>query len=81
MKILSGETGFMAISDYFGYAKMPMIRRIDKVDNEIPIWFIYGSRSWIDPSSGFLSIYLRQNSVYTSVKVKIFIHYYYSYFL
>jgi len=65
----SGETGFMAMADYHGYAKMPMIRRINKVDNNIPIWFIYGSRSWVDPAAGFLSIYLRQNSVYTSVKL------------
>ena len=59
----------MTMCEHFGFAKNPMIRRIDKIDNEIPIWFIYGSRSWIDPSAGFSSIYLRQNSVSTSVKL------------
>jgi hypothetical protein len=46
-----------------------MIRRIDKVSNNIPIWFVYGSRSWVDYSSGYVSITLRQNSILTSVKV------------
>ena len=46
-----------------------MIKRIEKVDNNIPIWFIYGSRSWIDSSAGFSSMYLRQGSILTSVKV------------
>lgn len=46
-----------------------MIRRIDKVNDNIPIWFIYGGRSWIDNASGFESINLRQNSVSTTVKL------------
>lgn len=50
-----------------------MIKRIDKVANNIPIWFIYGSRSWIDPSSGFLAMVNRQDSVFTSVKVRKFV--------
>lgn len=65
----SGEAGFRAISEYFGYAKNPMIKRIDKVDNNIPIWFIYGSRSWIDSAAGFTSMYIRQGSILTSVKL------------
>ncbi|RNA25617.1 1-acylglycerol-3-phosphate O-acyltransferase ABHD5-like isoform X4, partial [Brachionus plicatilis] len=65
----SGEAGFRAIAEYFGYAKNPMIHRIDKVSDNIPIWFIYGSRSWVDSEPGFASISLRQNSVSTSVKL------------
>ena len=61
----------MHMAENFGFAKSPMIRRIDRVDPSIPIWFIYGSRSWIDPASGFSSIYLRANSVHTSVKIII----------
>jgi abhydrolase domain-containing protein 4 len=56
----TGEAGFRAIAEYFGYAKNPMIRRIEKVKFSIPIWFIYGSRSWIDSSPGFAAIYIRQ---------------------
>ncbi|CAF0776794.1 unnamed protein product [Brachionus calyciflorus] len=65
----SGEAGFRAIAEYFGFAKNPMIQRINKVSDNIPIWFVYGSRSWIDSEAGFTSINLRQNSVSTSVKL------------
>lgn len=65
----SGEAGFRAISEYFGFAKNPMIHRINKVSDNIPIWFVYGSRSWVDSEAGFTSITLRQNSVSTSVKL------------
>lgn len=57
----SGEAGFRSISKYFGFAKNPMIRRIDKVKSHIPVWFIYGSRSWIDCTAGYSAIYLRQS--------------------
>lgn len=48
-----------------------MIRRIATVDSGIPVWFIYGGRSWIDHTAGFTSIHLRQNAISTSVKVII----------
>lgn len=59
----SGESGFRAISKYFGFAKNPMIRRIDKIKSHIPIWFVYGSRSWIDCTAGYSAVYLRQSNV------------------
>ena len=64
-----------------GFAKNPMIRRIPNIDNNIPVWFIYGGRSWIDHTSGFNSIHLRQNAIATTVKVfflqfiNLFIHF------
>ena len=36
----------------YGWARHPMIYRIGSVDKNIPITMIYGSRSWIDHSSG-----------------------------
>jgi hypothetical protein len=57
----SGEAGFQSIARYFGFAKNPMIRRIDKVKAGMPIWFIYGSRSWIDCTAGYSAVYLRQS--------------------
>jgi hypothetical protein len=66
----SGEYGFKAIAEVFGFAKNPMIRRIQNVDDNIPVWFIYGGRSWIDHTPGFTSIHLRQNSISTTVKVR-----------
>lgn len=35
----------------FGWAKNPMVNRIDKLDQNIPITLCYGSRSWIDHSA------------------------------
>jgi hypothetical protein len=55
----SGEEGFRSMSKYHGYAKDPMIERIDKVRPNIPIWFIYGSRTWIDYTSAYSCIWLR----------------------
>ncbi|XP_011177916.2 (Lyso)-N-acylphosphatidylethanolamine lipase isoform X2 [Zeugodacus cucurbitae] len=48
----SGESAFHTMMASFGWAKYPMIHRIKNVRDDIPITFIYGSRSWIDSSSG-----------------------------
>lgn len=48
----SGESAFHTMMESFGWAKHPMINRIKDVRSDIPITFIYGSRSWIDSSSG-----------------------------
>ncbi|KAH8308963.1 hypothetical protein KR059_004515 [Drosophila kikkawai] len=48
----SGESAFHTMMQSFGWAKHPMIHRIKDVRRDIPITFIYGSRSWIDSSSG-----------------------------
>ncbi|EDW89242.1 (Lyso)-N-acylphosphatidylethanolamine lipase isoform X1 [Drosophila yakuba] len=48
----SGESAFHTMMQSFGWAKHPMIHRIKDVRSNIPITFIYGSRSWIDSSSG-----------------------------
>lgn len=62
----SGEAGFKAISSYFGFAKNPMIKRIERVKPHIPVWFIYGSRSWIDCTAGYSAVYLRQSNSETA---------------
>ncbi|XP_041031346.1 (Lyso)-N-acylphosphatidylethanolamine lipase isoform X2 [Carcharodon carcharias] len=48
----SGEAAFKVLSESFGWAKRPMLGRIHLIPKEIPITMIYGSRSWIEPSSG-----------------------------
>uniref|UniRef100_T1GLU3 AB hydrolase-1 domain-containing protein n=1 Tax=Megaselia scalaris TaxID=36166 RepID=T1GLU3_MEGSC len=48
----SGESAFHSMMESFGWAKNPMINRIHEVRKDIPMTFIYGSRSWIDSSSG-----------------------------
>ena len=65
----SGEDGFRSISEQYGFAKNPMIKRIEKVSANIPIWFIYGSRSWVDCKPGFSAKYIRNRFAYVSVKI------------
>lgn len=52
----------------FGWANRPMIERISQLRQDIPITFIYGSRSWIDSSSGAQTTALRGNS-YVKIEV------------
>uniref|UniRef100_UPI0037E9046D 1-acylglycerol-3-phosphate O-acyltransferase ABHD5-like n=1 Tax=Semicossyphus pulcher TaxID=241346 RepID=UPI0037E9046D len=49
----SGETAFRNMTIPYGWAKRPMLERIGQVQADIPISFIYGSRSSIDCDSGF----------------------------
>lgn len=36
----------------FGWAKSPIMNRIHELEKEIPITFLYGSRSWVDNANG-----------------------------
>ncbi|XP_049891487.1 1-acylglycerol-3-phosphate O-acyltransferase ABHD5-like isoform X6 [Epinephelus moara] len=49
----SGETAFKNMTIPYGWAKRPMLERIGQVRADIPISFIYGSRSSIDSDSGY----------------------------
>ncbi|XP_013874177.1 1-acylglycerol-3-phosphate O-acyltransferase ABHD5 isoform X1 [Austrofundulus limnaeus] len=49
----SGETAFKNMTIPYGWAKRPMLERIHQVRADIPISFIYGSRSSIDSNSGY----------------------------
>lgn len=59
----TGESAFHNMMQGFGWAKHPMIHRIKDVRHDIPITFIYGSRSWIDSSSGEKIKSLRATSI------------------
>ncbi|XP_035741155.1 (Lyso)-N-acylphosphatidylethanolamine lipase-like isoform X2 [Vespa mandarinia] len=48
----SGESAFHAMMQGFGWAKNPIVKRMDKLNPEIPITLLYGSRSWVDNSAG-----------------------------
>ncbi|XP_028167879.1 1-acylglycerol-3-phosphate O-acyltransferase ABHD5 isoform X1 [Ostrinia furnacalis] len=48
----SGESAFHSLMHSFGWAKNPMVKRLDKLDPALPITVLYGSRSWVDNSSG-----------------------------
>ncbi|CAH1364818.1 (Lyso)-N-acylphosphatidylethanolamine lipase-like isoform X1 [Tenebrio molitor] len=47
----SGESAFHSMMSGFGWAKNPMVKRIDTMKKDIPITLLYGSRSWIDHSA------------------------------
>ncbi len=57
---------FITISNKLLYAKYPMIDRIDCLDPNIPIWFIYGNRTWVE-KTGLRVKELRDS--YVAVKV------------
>ncbi|KAI3360642.1 hypothetical protein L3Q82_002507 [Scortum barcoo] len=48
----SGETAFKNMTIPYGWAKRPMLQRMDQLQPEIPITIVYGSRSRIDSNSG-----------------------------
>ncbi|CAH8654303.1 unnamed protein product [Heterobilharzia americana] len=64
----SGEAGFKSLCSSVGWPQRPMLDRIDQLDPTVPVTFIYGSRSWMDVSSGHKTRSLRPNS-YVDVKV------------
>ncbi|CAL8294726.1 unnamed protein product [Merluccius merluccius] len=49
----SGETAFKNMTIPYGWAKRPMLERVGCIEPDIPISFIYGSRSSIDSDSGY----------------------------
>lgn len=58
----SGESAFHALMHGFGWAKNPMIHRINQLDPTLPITVLYGSRSWIENSTEQLLLEKRPDS-------------------
>lgn len=58
----SGETAFKSMMDSCGWAKRPMLQRLDQLHPDIPISIIYGSRSRIDSTSATSIKEMRTNS-------------------
>lgn len=58
----SGETAFKNMTVPYGWAKRPMLERVDQLRQEIPITIIYGSRSSVDSNSGSAIRTLRPRS-------------------
>ncbi|MCI4390946.1 hypothetical protein PGIGA_G00128580 [Pangasianodon gigas] len=48
----SGEVGFRAMCGSLGWAKKPMIQRVNLLPSSMPITMVYGARSWVDSSTG-----------------------------
>lgn len=64
----SGEAAFRAMMSGFGWAKNPMLNRIDALHEDIPMTILYGSRSWVDHTSGDI-IREKRSKSYVNVEV------------
>ncbi|OXU28088.1 hypothetical protein TSAR_013887 [Trichomalopsis sarcophagae] len=64
----SGESAFHAMMHGFGWAKNPIIKRIDQLDHKIPVTLLYGSRSWVDNTAGETIKRVRSSS-YVNVQI------------
>ncbi|CAM4918563.1 unnamed protein product [Rotaria socialis] len=67
----SGDLGFQAIASWYGWAKDPIVQsdhtRIESISDDIPLVFIYGSRTNIDNTAAH-QILLQRGSTNTSIK-------------
>lgn len=64
-----GESAFHALMFSFGWAKNPMVKRMHKLSDDIPITLLYGSKSWVDNSAGEMIMQYRPSS-YVNVQVR-----------
>lgn len=48
----TGESAFHSMMEGFGWAKNPLINRIHEMRDDVPLTLIYGSKSWVDNTSG-----------------------------
>ncbi|KAA0718586.1 Protein ABHD4 [Triplophysa tibetana] len=48
----SGEVGFKAMCESFGWAKRPMVQRVNLLPASMPVTMLYGALSWVDSSTG-----------------------------
>uniref|UniRef100_UPI0037E858A4 1-acylglycerol-3-phosphate O-acyltransferase ABHD5 n=1 Tax=Semicossyphus pulcher TaxID=241346 RepID=UPI0037E858A4 len=74
----SGETAFKNMTVPYGWAKRPMLQRMDKLHPEIPITIIYGSRSSIDSNSGSTIKEMRPSSHVDIITIRGAGHYVYA---
>ncbi|XP_053736965.1 1-acylglycerol-3-phosphate O-acyltransferase ABHD5 isoform X1 [Synchiropus splendidus] len=74
----SGETAFKNMTLPNGWAKRPMLPRIEQLCASIPIAIIYGSRSSIDSNSGSLVRDKRPNSHVDIITIRGAGHYVYA---
>lgn len=57
-----GESAFISLITGYGWAKNPMIKRLQYLDKRVPITFIYGQNTWMDKSIGEMVKKERANS-------------------
>jgi hypothetical protein len=71
--VYSGDVGFQALASWYGWARQPIIQvdhsRIESISDDIPIVFIYGSRTHIDNAAAH-QILQQRGSTHTHIKVR-----------
>ncbi|CAG9127358.1 unnamed protein product [Plutella xylostella] len=62
----SGESAFHALMHGFGWAKNPMVKRVNEISPSLPVTVLYGSRSWVDNCTGQINPSLPVTVLYGS---------------
>lgn len=68
---LSGEVGFRAMFASLGWAKRPMVQRVNLLPPSMPVTMVYGSHSWVDSSTGSQVAQIRGPQSPTQVVVSL----------
>ena len=68
----TGEAAFKTLSEQYGWARRPMAPRIAHVREDVPMTFMYGSRTWMDSSVGWEVMFNRKDS-YVDTRVCILV--------
>ncbi|PIO21089.1 hypothetical protein AB205_0119410, partial [Aquarana catesbeiana] len=74
----SGESAFKTMMERFGWAKRPMLPRLNLIPKSLPITFIYGAETWIDSSTGEKAKELRPDSYVHTLAIKGASHHVYA---
>ncbi|PIO13762.1 hypothetical protein AB205_0215190, partial [Aquarana catesbeiana] len=75
---VSGESAFKTMMERFGWAKRPMLPRLNLIPKSLPITFIYGAETWIDSSTGEKAKELRPDSYVHTLAIKGASHHVYA---
>ncbi len=73
VKKASGKKAFDSLLNINLYltSKYPLIHRIHNLNKDLPVWFLHGENSWIQPSASYKIAQLR-NDHKTNILVFIF---------
>ncbi|XP_051989937.1 (Lyso)-N-acylphosphatidylethanolamine lipase-like [Xyrauchen texanus] len=74
----SGEVGFKAMSESLGWAKRPMVQRVNLLPPSMPITMLYGSLSWVDSSTGNQVAHIRGKSPTSVILIEDASHHLYA---